>query len=100
MIRRVGQPYNAIPIVIMARDQFKPEFLNISRNNEIPVLIDSDGPGGEPISMFESAVIMQYLAEKHTRSIPLDSRALWEMKQWLTVQSGHIGPMLEQAHRP
>lgn len=98
LLEELGIPYNVIPVDIMAGDQFKPEFLQISPNNKIPALIDSDGPDGKPISIFDSIVIMQYLAEKSGRFIPKDVRDIWEMKQWLTFQSGHLGPMLGQAH--
>lgn len=98
LLEELGLPYNVIPVDIMAGDQFKPEYLKISPNNKIPALIDSDGPDGKPISMFESLVIMQYLAEKTDRFIPNDVREVWEMRQWLAFQSGHIGPMLGQAH--
>ena len=98
LLEELGLPYNVIPVDIMAGDQFKPEYLKISPNNKIPAIIDPEGPDGEPIALFDSVVIMQYLAEKTGRFIPSDTRTLWEMRQWLAFQMAHIGPMLGQAH--
>ena len=60
----MGLPYTMIPVNIGAGEQFKPEFLSISPNNRMPAIVDPDGPGGEPISVFESGAILQYLARK------------------------------------
>src|ERR1700739_3256596 len=63
-LEELGLPYNVIPINIGKGDQFKPEYLRISPNNKMPAIVDADGPGGNPISIFESGAILIYLAEK------------------------------------
>jgi GSH-dependent disulfide-bond oxidoreductase len=98
MLEETGTPYKVIPIDIGVGDQFKPEFLKISPNNKMPAMVDSDGPGGKPISMFESGAILVYLASKTGRFLPEDLRDKWSTLQWLMFQMGGVGPMLGQAH--
>jgi GST-like protein len=98
MLEETGLPYTVHAVDIQAGDQFKPEFLAISPNNKIPAIVDSDGPGGKPMSMFESGAILFYLASKTGRFLPADLRDRWSVMQWTMFQMGHIGPMLGQAH--
>lgn len=98
MLEECGLPYRVHPINIGAGDQFKPEFLKISPNNKIPAIIDSDGPDGKPISLFESGAILLYLASKTGKFLPASDRGRFEMLQWLMFQMGGVGPMLGQAH--
>ena len=98
MLEECGLPYRTVAIDIGAGDQFKPEFLAISPNNKIPALVDPDGPGGKPISLFESGAILLYLAAKTGRFLPEDLAARYEVLQWLMFQMGGVGPMLGQAH--
>jgi GST-like protein len=98
MLEEIGMAYNVIPIDIGAGDQFKPDFLKISPNNKMPALVDSEGPDGKPISIFESGAILIYLAEKSGKLMPTATRPRFEVLQWLMFQMGGIGPMLGQAH--
>jgi GST-like protein len=98
MLEECALTYRVHPIDIGAGDQFSPEFLAISPNNKIPALVDSDGPDGRPISMFESGAILIYLASKTGRLLPESVRERYVALQWLMFQVGHIGPMLGQAH--
>ena len=98
MLEETGLPYRVHPINIGAGDQFTPEFLKISPNNKMPAMIDSDGPGGKPMSMFESGAMLVYLASKTGKFLPEDIRDRWSALQWLMFQMGGIGPMLGQAH--
>ena len=98
MLEETGLPYRVHPINIGAGDQFTPEFLKISPNNKMPAMIDSDGPGGKPMSMFESGAMLIYLASKTGRFLPEDIRDRWSTLQWLMFQMGGVGPMLGQAH--
>lgn len=98
MLEECGLPYRVHPINIGIGDQFKPEFLKISPNNKIPAIIDSEGPDGKPISLFESGAILLYLASKTGKFLPKTDRKKFEMMQWLMFQMGGVGPMLGQAH--
>jgi GST-like protein len=98
MLEECGLPYSVHAVDIGAGDQFKPQFLAISPNNKIPAIVDSDGPDGEPISLFESGAILLYLAAKTGRFLPDDTRGRYEVLQWLMFQMGGVGPMLGQAH--
>ena len=98
MLEECGLPYRTVAVDIGAGDQFKPDFLAVSPNNKIPAIVDPDGPGGEPISLFESGAILLYLAAKTGRYLPDDLRARYEVLQWLMFQMAGVGPMLGQAH--
>ncbi len=91
-------PYRVHPINIGKGEQHTPEFLAISPNNKIPALVDPEGPGGEPIALFESGAILLYLAEKTGRLMPNEPVARLVALQWLMWQMGGFGPMLGQAH--
>jgi GSH-dependent disulfide-bond oxidoreductase len=97
-LEEMGLPYNVIPVNISKGDQFKPEFLAFSPNNRMPAIIDPDGPGGEPISVFESGAILQYLGRKTGQFYPADERKRVMVEQWLMWQMGGFGPMLGQNH--
>jgi len=98
MLEECGLPYRVIPVDIGDGEQFTPEFLAISPNNKIPAIVDPDGPGGAPISLFESGAILLYLAAKTGRLMPEATAARYEVLQWLMFQMGGVGPMLGQAH--
>ncbi len=72
-LEETGLEYRIVPVNIREGDQFKPEFLKISPNNRMPAIVDSDGPGGKPISLFESGAILLYLGEKTGKLLPLKS---------------------------
>lgn len=97
-LEEAGLPYHVLPVNIGRGDQFDPDFLRISPNNKMPVIVDPDGPGGEPISVFESGAILIYLADKSARFIPKDVRDRTKVMQWLMFQVGSLGPMLGQLH--
>ncbi|MGL5361985.1 MAG: glutathione S-transferase N-terminal domain-containing protein [Bosea sp. (in: a-proteobacteria)] len=98
MLEECGLAYNVIPVNISGGDQFKPEFLAISPNNKMPAIVDPDGPGGKPISVFESGAILQYLGRKTGKFYPKSPRARLNVEQWLMWQMGGFGPMLGQNH--
>ena len=98
MLEECKLPYRVHAVNIGTGDQFQPEFLKISPNNKIPALVDSDGPDGKPISIFESGAILVYLAAKTGKFMPKSDRAKYEVLQWLMFQMGGVGPMLGQAH--
>ena len=98
LLEELGVPYEIRFVNIGRGEQFRPEFLRISPNNRMPALVDPDGSGGEPISIFESGAILMYLGRKFGRFYPSEERARVEVEQWLMWQMGGFGPMLGQNH--
>lgn len=98
MLEECGFAYRVHHIDIGAGDQFTPDFLAISPNNKIPAIVDADGPGGKPMSLFESGAILVYLASKAGKLLGETDREKFATLQWLMFQMGSIGPMLGQAH--
>ena len=98
MLEEVGLPYEVHPVNLTQGEQFKPEFLAISLNNKIPAIIDRDGPGKKPYSLFESGAILMYLAEKTGSLMPKETAPRYEVIEWLMFQMGGVGPMFGQAH--
>lgn len=98
MLEELGVPYDVRYINIGKGQQFAPDFLKIAPNNRMPAIIDPDGPGGAPISIFESGAILQYLGRKYGQFYPADERKRVDVDQWLFWQMGGLGPMAGQAH--
>ncbi len=98
MLEECGLPYAVRPIDISRGDQFSPHFLAISPNNRIPAIVDPAGPGGKPISIFESGAILQYLGRKTGKFYPRDERGRVAVEEWLFWQMGGLGPMAGQAN--
>ena len=97
-LEEMGLPYTVKVVDITRDQQFEPAFLKISPNNRIPAIVDPDGPGGAPISVFESGAILLYLAEKTGQFLPADPRGRVAVLEWLMWQMGGFGPMLGQVH--
>ncbi|MCC0017370.1 MAG: glutathione S-transferase N-terminal domain-containing protein [Rhodobiaceae bacterium] len=98
MLEECGLPYDLKLVNIGAGEQFKPEFLQIAPNNRMPAIVDPDGPGGAPISVFESGAILMYLGRKTGKFYPADERKRVAVEEWLMWQMGGFGPMLGQNH--
>ncbi len=98
LLEELGLAYQVHPIDIGAGDQFDPAYLALNPNNKMPTLVDPDGPGGQPHTVFESGAILWYLAEKHGQFLPDDPALRSVTLQWLMWQMGGFGPMLGQAH--
>jgi len=98
MLEECRLPYTLIPVNISKGEQFNPDFLKIAPNNRMPAIVDPDGPGGRPISIFESGAILQYLGRKTGKFYPADERGRVEVDQWLFWQIGGLGPMAGQVH--
>ena len=96
LLEETGLPYEPHLVRFDNNDQLSPEFLSLNPNNKIPALIDPNGPGGQPLALFESGAILLYLADKAGRFIPQDPAARYEAIQWLMFQMGGIGPMFGQ----
>jgi len=97
-LEEMGLPYTVHVVDITKDQQLKPDFLRISPNNKIPAIVDTEGPGGAPLSLFESGAILLYLGEKTGQFLPADLRARVPVLEWLMWQMGGFGPMLGQVH--
>jgi GSH-dependent disulfide-bond oxidoreductase len=98
MLEECGLPYVLKPVNIATGEQFEARFLEIAPNNRMPAIVDPDGPGGSPISVFESGAILQYLGRKTGKFYPTDERARVAVDEWLFWQMGGLGPMAGQCH--
>lgn len=96
MLEEVGLPYRQHHVNVFAGEQHTPQFLKISPNGKVPVILDEDGPGGVPLGVFESGAILLYLAEKSGRLLPASGAARTTVLEWLMVQLASVGPMFGQ----
>jgi GST-like protein len=101
MLEETGLPYRVHKIDLGAREQDRPEYLKINPNGKIPAIVDTDGPsdgsGGGPLAIFESAAILVHLAEKSGKFLPADPRGRYATLEWLMFQIANVGPMFGQA---
>ncbi len=97
-LEEMGLPYKVVVVDITKDQQFAPAFLAISPNNKIPAIIDPEGPGGAPLSMFESGAILLYLGERTGQFLPTELRSRVPVLEWLMWQMGGFGPMPGQVH--
>jgi GST-like protein len=95
-LEETGLPYEAHLVRFDSNDQLSPEFLSLNPNNKIPAILDPNGPGGQPLALWESGAILVYLADKTGLLLPADPAARYEALQWLMFQMGGIGPMFGQ----
>lgn len=95
-LEELGLPYEPHLVSFETNDQASPEFLSLNPNNKIPAILDPNGPGGQPMALFESGAILVYLADKAGRLMPPDGAARYETLQWLMWQMGGLGPMFGQ----
>jgi GST-like protein len=98
MLEEIGMAYQTHPVNLVQGEQFRPEYLAINPNNKIPSIVDTEGPEGKPLTLFESGAILMYLAEKSGRFLPADMRPRYTVIQWLMFQMGGVGPMFGQAN--
>ena len=96
MLEETGLAYEPHLVDIMKNESHTPEFLALNPNGKIPAIIDPNGPGGEPLALFESGAILMYLADKSGQFIPADAARRWETIQWVFFQMASIGPMFGQ----
>jgi GST-like protein len=97
MLEETGLPYRVHKINLGAKEQTRPEYLKINPNGKIPAIIDTDGPEGKPLAIFESAAILVHLAQKSGKFLPTEPRARYATLEWLMFQIANIGPMYGQA---
>ena len=96
MLEEIGLPYEAHKVDFAKDDQNSPAFLSLNPNNKIPAILDPNGPGGQPLALFESGAILIYLADKSGKLLPTDPVARYQAIGWLMFQIGGVGPMFGQ----
>jgi GSH-dependent disulfide-bond oxidoreductase len=96
MLEECGLPYREHFIDVWKGDQFQDDFVRLNPNKKIPVIVDNEGPGGKPYTVFESGAILLYLAEKSGRFLPADMAKKYDVIQWLMIQVTGVGPMFGQ----
>jgi len=96
LLEETGLAYEPHRVAFDSDDQKSPEFMSLNPYGKIPAIIDPDGPGGEPLALFESGAILLYLADKAKRFVPSDPARRYETIQWLMFQMGGVGPMFGQ----
>lgn len=96
MLEETGLPYEPHLVRFDTNDQMTPEFLSLNPNNKIPAILDPNGPGGQPLALFESGAILIYLADKCGQLLAREGAARYETMQWVMFQMGGIGPMFGQ----
>ena len=96
MLEEIKVPYKIIPVNLGKGDQFTPEFLAISPNNRMPVIVDHQGPSSKKVSVFESGAILMYLGEKSGKFCPKDPFLRIRVLEWFFWQVGGLGPMAGQ----
>nr|HMN52662.1 glutathione S-transferase N-terminal domain-containing protein [Sphingopyxis sp.] len=98
MLEEIGAPYRVLPYDIFDGDQLTEAFGRINPNHKLPAIVDQNpAGGGEPVTVFESGAILQYLAEKSGRFLPASGAARAATLSWLTWQVAGLGPMGGQA---
>ena len=96
-LEELGLPYTVHPVDVFTGKQFDPAFLKLNPMAKVPVITDSEGPGGKPCTLFESGAILLYLAEKTGKLLPTDMAAKYAAIEWMMVQMTTVGPMFGQA---
>src|ERR1700712_2253477 len=95
-LEELALPYTVAPVDVFSGKQFDDSFLKLNPNAKVPVIVDADGPGGKPYTVFESGAILLYLAEKAGKLLPKDVVAKFDAIQWLMTQMSTVGPMFGQ----
>jgi glutathione S-transferase len=71
-LEELGLAYELRSVNVRKGEQKLPGYLAINPNGKVPLLVDSEGPDGQPLTINESGAILVYLAEKSGRLLPRD----------------------------
>jgi GST-like protein len=97
-MEEAGTPYRLVMVDIHNGEQHTPEFIKVNPNSKIPAIVDPDGPGGKPLTLFESGAILIYLADKTGQFMPKDAVGRYHTIEWVMFQMANVGPLLGQTH--
>ncbi len=95
-LEEAGLPYETVAVDTARGDQHRPEFRAVNPNGKVPAIIDTEGPHGNEVRVFDSSAILLYLAEKTGRFLgtPADRP---ELLSWLMFIASGLGPFSGQA---
>jgi GST-like protein len=96
MLEEIGLAYEPHLIDIGVNETWTPDYLSLNPNGKIPAILDPDGPGGQPVALWESGAILLYLADKTGKFLPADPALRYQTIQWVFFQVGAVGPMFGQ----
>lgn len=94
-LEEMGLGYSVKLVDILAGAQTRSDFLAISPGGRIPALVDR-ASGAEPVVIFESGAILQYLGRRTGRFYPQREIQRTAVDSWLMWQMAHLGPMTGQ----
>jgi len=96
LLEEAGLPYETVPVDTSKGEQHTPQFRAINPNGKVPAIVDTDGPGGREVRVFDSTAILLYLAEKTGTFLgaPEDRP---ELLSWLMFLGTGLGPFSGQA---
>jgi GST-like protein len=93
-LEECGLAYRLNPIDLAKGENRTPQFLALNPNGQIPVIVDSEGPGGKPVTLSQSSAILLYCAEKSGKHLPREAAARPAFLQALMSASTDITPVL------
>src|SRR5438270_235726 len=95
-LEEMNLQYQVKPVDVFGGQQFSAEFRKLNPLAKMPVIVDHEGPGGKTYTVFESAAILLYLAEKTGRLLPTETTAKFDAIQWMIQAVTTLGPMFGQ----
>lgn len=88
--------YELYPVDTSKGEQHQASFRAINPNGKVPAIIDTEGPTGKEVRVFDSTAILLYLAEKTGRFLGPDADRP-ELLSWLMFLASGLGPFSGQA---
>ncbi|NLR98032.1 glutathione S-transferase family protein [Rhizobium sp. P38BS-XIX] len=96
VLEELGLAYELKPVNVRNGEQKLPDYLAINPNGKVPLLVDSDGPEGKPLTISESGAILVYLAEKTGKLLPRDGAGRARVFEQMFFHLTGIGPAFGQ----
>lgn len=95
-LEELGLDYEIEAINVRKGEQRSASYLEINPNGKVPVLVDPDGPQGEPFILTESGAILIYLADKTGKLVPGDQFGRARVMEQMFFHLSGIGPAFGQ----
>lgn len=91
-LEEFGLPYRARKVDLAKGEQKSAEFLKLNPRGQIPVVVDSDGPGGAPLVLTQSGAIMLHYALQTGTLLPAGGIDRTRALQWFMQAATDVGP--------